>query len=83
MIYLILTILCSVIISVFLRLSGKHVKNEMGMFMSNYVICIGLSLGFMEQNTTIIFCKRCRYTHFCTWSYFRGTLSGKFCVDEI
>lgn len=54
MIYLILTILCSVIISVFLRLSGKHVKNEMGMFMSNYVICIVLSLGFMENKTQLL-----------------------------
>jgi len=54
MIYLILTILCSVTISVFLRLSERHVKNEMGMFMSNYVICIALSLGFMQNKTQLL-----------------------------
>lgn len=53
MIYLILTILCSLIISVLIRLSGKHVKNEMGMFMSNYAICIALSLGFMQNKTQL------------------------------
>ena len=54
MIYLILAILCSLIISIIMRISETHVKNEMGMFMSNYAICIALALSFIEDKTELI-----------------------------
>ena len=38
MFYLLLTILCSVINSIIIRLSNHKVKNELAMFASNYVI---------------------------------------------
>ena len=72
MIYLILTILCSLIISVLIRLSGKHVKNEMGMFMSNYAICIALSLGFMQNKTQLT----SLISHSGTLTLILGIISG-------
>ena len=46
MLYLLLAILSSALISIVMRLSDKHVKNTMTMFMSNYVVCILLSVLF-------------------------------------
>lgn len=54
MIYLILAIGCSVMISTALRLSKKYVKNEMGMFMTNYAICTALSLSYMQDKTQVL-----------------------------
>ena len=48
MFYLILSIICSVLISIGMRISEKHIKNEMGMFMTNYALCIILSFVYME-----------------------------------
>lgn len=49
MIYLLLAILSSAMVSICMRLSEKHIKNEMGMFMANYAICILLSFLFMNR----------------------------------
>ncbi len=50
MLYLMLAIASSVMVSVCMRLSQKHVTNEMGMFMANYAVCILLSVVFMNQS---------------------------------
>ena len=47
MLSLILAILCSTLISTAMRLSEKHIKNNMAMFLSNYAICTVLSCFFM------------------------------------
>ena len=49
MIYLILAIVSSSLISIFMRLSENHIKNEMGMFMANYALCAVLAVGFMDK----------------------------------
>lgn len=46
MIYLLLGILSSALVSIVMRLSTGHVKNNMTMFMANYAVCIILSLLF-------------------------------------
>ena len=51
MIYLILAVASSAAISIAMRASEKHVKNELAMFMSNYLVCMALSFGFMENKT--------------------------------
>lgn len=53
MIYLLLAIASSVMISILMRVSEKHVKNEMGMFMANYAICMMLSLLYMQDKTQL------------------------------
>ncbi len=53
MIYLILAIASSAAISIIMRASEKHVKNEIGMFMANYLICMMLSIGFMQDKTQV------------------------------
>ena len=50
MIYLVLAILSSALISIGMRLGEKHVKNEMGMFMANYAVCLLLSLLYLNGN---------------------------------
>ena len=50
MIYLILAIVSSSLISIFMRLSENHIKNEMGMFMANYALCATLAVGFMDKS---------------------------------
>lgn len=50
MIYLILAIVSSSLISIFMRLSENHIKNEMGMFMANYALCAALAVGFMDKS---------------------------------
>ena len=47
--YLLLTIASSVLISTLMRAGEKHIKNEMGMFMANYLVCAVLSLLLMEN----------------------------------
>lgn len=49
MLYLSLAILSSALVSITMRLSDKHVKNSMPMFMANYAICIVLSIVFGLQ----------------------------------
>ena len=48
MLYLILAIASSAMVSICMRASEKYIKNEMGMFMANYAICIFLSAWFMD-----------------------------------
>lgn len=54
MIYLILAIASSAAISIIMRASEKHVKNELAMFMSNYLVCMALSFGFVENKTLFL-----------------------------
>lgn len=54
MIYLILAVASSAAISIAMRASEKHVKNEIAMFMSNYLVCMALSFGFMENKAQFI-----------------------------
>lgn len=51
MIYLLLAILSSAMVSITMRLSEKHVQNQMMMFMANYAICTILSYLFMDSFT--------------------------------
>lgn len=48
MFYLILAIMSSVLISVCMRASEKHIVNQMEMFTANYAICSVLSMVYME-----------------------------------
>lgn len=49
MIYLILAIISSASISIIMRISEKYVKNELCMFMSNYAVCMMLSMLFIKD----------------------------------
>lgn len=49
MIYLLLAIASSACVSIFMRLSEDHIKNEMAMFMANYGVCVLLSAALMSQ----------------------------------
>ncbi len=49
MLYLLLAIASSAMVSICMRLSEKHIKTEMGMFMANYAACILLSFLFMDK----------------------------------
>ena len=53
MIYLILAVVSSSAISVIMRASEKYVKSEIGMFMANYLVCMALSVAFMQDNTPL------------------------------
>ena len=55
MFYLILTVLCSVINSIILRLSNSKVKNELAMFASNYIVCILLSIFNLDTSIPFVF----------------------------
>ena len=57
MFYLLLSIASSTMVSVSMRLSEKRVKNDMGMFIANYLTCVLLSctsnryhMGFISQD---------------------------------
>lgn len=52
MIYLLLAILSSAMVSICMRISEKYIRNEMAMFMANYAVCIALSAFFMKHDTT-------------------------------
>ena len=52
MIYLLLAIASSAMVSICIRVSEKYIKNEMGMFMANYAVCILLSSLFMNHQNT-------------------------------
>ena len=47
MFYLLLSIASSTMVSVSMRLSEKRVKNDMGMFIANYLTCVLLSCAFL------------------------------------
>ncbi len=49
MIYLILSIVSSALISICMRVSEKHIRNQMGMFMANYATCLLLSFLLIEE----------------------------------
>jgi len=49
MLYLLLAIASSALISIIMRLSEHYVKNEMGMFMANYAVCMVLSYLYMPD----------------------------------
>lgn len=46
--YLLLAIACSALIAIIMRISEKHIHNEMGMFMANYALCIIMSFVYMN-----------------------------------
>lgn len=46
MYFLLLAVLSSAFVSIAMRLSDKYVKNNMTMFLSNYAVCIALSVLF-------------------------------------
>lgn len=49
MIYLLLAIMSSAMVSICMRMGEKYVKNQMAMFMANYAVCIVLSYLFMNR----------------------------------
>lgn len=49
MLYLLLAILSSALVSVTLRLTQGRVRCEMGMFLTNYICCAALSLAFSAR----------------------------------
>lgn len=51
-IYLLLAILSSAMVSICMRISEKYIRNEMAMFMANYAVCIVLSAFLMNRDTT-------------------------------
>ena len=51
MLYLLLAIASSALISIIMRLSERYVKNEMGMFMANYAVCMVLSYLYMPDKS--------------------------------
>lgn len=53
MLYLLLAIVSSALISIVMRISEKHVKNEMTMFMVNYGICIILALVHLQDKSQL------------------------------
>lgn len=54
MIYLVLAIASSAMISIIMRASEPHVKNEIGMFMANYAVCMALSFIFMQEKSLMV-----------------------------
>lgn len=54
MFYLFLAITCSVCLSVLMRLTEKRLTSEMTMFLANYLICLGLSILFMNHDNWIM-----------------------------
>lgn len=44
MIYLVLAIMCSALLSIIMRLSQRHIGNDLSMLGVNYIICVMLSL---------------------------------------
>jgi len=53
LIYLILAIASSALISVFMRIGEKHVTNQMGMFMTNYAVCILFALLYLGADSDV------------------------------
>lgn len=70
MIYLLLAIASSALVSITMRMSEKHVKNQMGMFMANYAICSLLSYLLMDQATRLTLFSMSSFT------FWMGVISG-------
>lgn len=51
MLYLLLAILSSSMITIFMRIGENKIRNNMGMFMTNYAICVVLSRYFMGRTS--------------------------------
>lgn len=51
MLYLVLAVVSSVLVSVLMRVSEKSVKNPMLLFVANYFVCILISIAYMGQIT--------------------------------
>ena len=51
MIYLILAVLSSALISIGMRFGEKYVRNQMGMFMANYAVCLLLAALYLGGNS--------------------------------
>ena len=49
MLYLLLAIASSAMVSICMRFSERHIKTEMGMFMANYAACVLLSFLFRNK----------------------------------
>ncbi|MBR0136692.1 MAG: hypothetical protein IJM18_10850 [Clostridia bacterium] len=47
MLYLIASVLTSSSVSIFMRISEKHVKNNFAMFMANYFVCAAIAASFL------------------------------------
>ena len=47
MLYLFLAIASSAMVSIFMRITGKYVRNNMVMFTANYAVCLALSLLYI------------------------------------
>lgn len=69
MIYLLLAVLSSACVSIFMRLSKNHIKNNMAMFTANYFLCAVMSFLFMEE-------KRTGGTDGLTFAVLLGLFSG-------
>lgn len=52
MVYLILAIVSSAVISLLMRAGEKHVQNNMTMFIYNYIICMLMAIMF-KGNTSL------------------------------
>lgn len=46
MLYLLLAITCSSLISIFMRISGRYVKGDISLLAVNYVVCLCLGISF-------------------------------------
>lgn len=53
MIDLLLAIACSAMISVIMRIGEKYVRNEMAMFLSNYVVCVLTALLYVDRSKVV------------------------------
>lgn len=49
MIYLVLAVLMSALVSIIMRVSEKKRENVVAMFIVNYIICTALSYGFIDE----------------------------------
>lgn len=54
MMNLILAVMCSVCLSICMRISEKHINNQMAMFITNYLICLLFSLIFLSAENQVI-----------------------------
>ena len=57
MIYLLLAVICSVLISLLMRLSKQHIKNSIAMFLANYIVCSTLAKIYIGDTAVFSFAK--------------------------
>lgn len=70
MTYLILAIISSSLISIFMRLGDRHIKNNMAMFFSNYAVCLLLACLYMDSLNPFVAAEGMGFTVLV------GTVSG-------